>query len=121
MRAVLDEEYKFPVEAKAVRFFLPLLKHVILEVLPVLLVGSALAMAGVSWSLWHCLCQTQGKLLAAFHRDSPVGTPLLHNWLKHKDWNILHMGSVKQRWTHLFSYCCRDVILCFLCLKVDFL
>lgn len=58
MRSVLDGVYKFPVEAKAFRFFLPLLRLVILEVL--LLVASGRCVLGPSGLLlsdvWGASC-----------------------------------------------------------------
>jgi len=56
--------------------FSPLLKHVITEALPPLLIGLALASQQVCLrSGWCWLYQTRGKLLAASHRSQPYSPP----------------------------------------------
>ena len=57
-------------------FFFTFLKNAITEVLPLLLVSSALASRGVCLGAsWHWLYQTWGKLLATSHRSHPCSSP----------------------------------------------
>lgn len=85
MKTVLGEVCKLSVEAKAFGIFFPLVKHVIPEVLSLLLMGSALASG-------RCVLETSGtasarheeNFLQLFKEDTPVVTLLVHEWLKQK-------------------------------------
>lgn len=64
-----------PLSAAAVVQQLFLLKYVITEVLPPLLMGLSLARVHFRAG-WHWLYRTWGKLLAACHRSQPCTPPL---------------------------------------------